>query len=479
MDKRLGGCLYYLPQTDNPVVFVRECVDRGLTLSLNTYGIKVKKYKTFAEIFSSAFNEKNIAFLLSWRFPVFFLKKIFLKKGFEIVCDYIIVPNFNNPRWFLPKNKILIKKCGNIVKPSSLKAITAWQFMRLFNWLGYPQFLFPSQLLLLKRKGINVNTKGILKDYFANIFKINNFDFILYTGTYGYYQKFNAQIMDKEGNIIAYAKIGHNEQTKKRIIHEVKILELLNNMSLLHIEVPKIILKDNLPYSSDTILIQSPPPNAYKKIIRNLEESHIIALVELFQKTAKEHVNGDILLRKLRKSFLNLVSYKTILNNKEFKDIFTIMGKTLEILDKSLNDSKITLGLSHGDFTPWNVYMGDNNLFIFDWELADFRAPLWDIYNFILHTEILIHKRDDRVILRKIVNNGSLYAHLIEKYLYQLNEEVDLNKYTSLTIYLFEILTYYIKYVVRQTEAGFKIDKETKKIINISAKLLREIIKSL
>jgi thiamine kinase-like enzyme len=48
---------------------------------------------------------------------------------------------------------------------------------------------------------------------------------------------------------------------------------------------------------------------------------------------------------------------------------------------------QIPVCLAHGDFTPWNTFLQDGRLYVFDWEYANLAWPVgFDLAHFILAT---------------------------------------------------------------------------------------------
>ncbi len=68
----------------------------------------------------------------------------------------------------------------------------------------------------------------------------------------------------------------------------------------------------------------------------------------------------------------------------------------------------------HGDFVPWNMRTdrssGKTRILPFDWESGrETGIPVWDAVNFIVVTDILVHRRQPKTILRRV---KSLFAGL-------------------------------------------------------------------
>lgn len=84
------------------------------------------------------------------------------------------------------------------------------------------------------------------------------------------------------------------------------------------------------------------------------------------------------------------------------------MPRLIAQLDRLLETVKrqgnIPFSYSHGDFTPWNMYVGRERLHVYDWEMAGPRPVLYDYFHFVFQTGVLVHRRDP-----------GLMAHEIEK----------------------------------------------------------------
>ena len=60
----------------------------------------------------------------------------------------------------------------------------------------------------------------------------------------------------------------------------------------------------------------------------------------------------------------------------------------------SLSGSPVPCGIMHGDFAPWNTQCGSDRLFVYDWESAEWDAPLgWDIFHFQAQVASLLNRR--------------------------------------------------------------------------------------
>lgn len=306
--------------------------------------------------------------------------------------EFVIMPNRKNPRWFIPNNKYVIKNIGNIVKPSSIKAIVIWNFAKFLNIFGLFGILFRS------RQYIRTDILGL--KYLNNKNSMTNY--VIYTGAPGIYQKFTIQEMIN-GKIESYTKVGIMPLAKKRIELEYNALLIIKSYSTLKVNVPKI--QDF--YEKDNILFlrQSPGDVVYKIVLRNFNSQHYDFLREL-QKIYKD-VHIQLVYDKINKA-IDFIS-----NDDIFSSSIVLIKEALKRINSVHFDSDIIrLYYSHGDFSPWNCFSNGKDLFVFDWEMGDYRTPLWDYFNFIYHKNVLLDKGDISKLLRDL-KETELFANLL------------------------------------------------------------------
>ncbi len=459
MDRRLGGCLYLAPAGDLTVV-----TDAGLSARLNLpAGARAAEPSGGAlNALGSVDGGSAVLILASTRLGDSAIKKRLAKAGLSMLSSHIVMPSFANPRWLLPNDRNLIRNCGNIVKPSSLKAKTAWRVTKALNIAGRPEIVFPDRVIMAARAG-SKNSVGVLKDFLSKVLVADEIDLIIYTGANGYYQKFTAQVMDRQAETIAYAKIASTVQARKRVEDESNALKGLGSIKLSRMKTPGHVFFGTIDGGGDTVLVQTPPPAGFSDVARVLDERHASALSELFEKTNMA-VKGSQVIARAEASLKRLSGAR----GTQRRLIEAVEGG-IKRLRAALDGKDLRLGLSHGDFTPWNVYLKGQELFVFDWELAAMRAPLWDIYNFILHSETLISGRDAKGIFAEL--KAERYSKLTGLYEERTGTGAN-DTFALLSLYLVEVLLHYIDVAARHEEAGLKRDTEGEKVTRNASMLL-------
>lgn len=479
-DRRICGLFYFVEQS-NSILITDSILEENINPCLSNNGcVNVTgsegdclSHKNLTRILAA--NEADIVlFLVKNRYHPFLIKRFLKKNNLEYLSSCIVIPSFKNPRWLLPAHKDIIKKSRDIMKPSKVKSLLALWLFHLLNIIGYPQLIFPSQLIISKRKKSNASVTGILNEFLTKKLGRKNLKTVLYSGSYGVYQKFTAQIIDKHGETIAYAKIGQGMLAKKTMEDEVRALNYLDNINFSALKHPEIISVGQLDNTSDLIMLQTPSPVNYKKFRKRLCHAHIAALEELFLKT-KKNASGNMLLEDMEND-LHRLADKMIIE----KDKFTrLLETSLKKLRKAIGKKDLVLGFSQGDFAPWNMFIGDSGLFVFDWEISTHRVPMWDLYNFVLHSEVLIFSKKHKDILSLIFDKDSIYAALISQYQKCFDKSMYFNKKVFLVITLYQIMIYYIEYTILQNEFSFQMKSTDNDLLETASAMMQEALNNI
>jgi hypothetical protein len=486
MDERLYG-LSYLTSAEgiSRIIFSRRLgnvlgiketlYQKGSNKSQELIEVNVEKKATIFEAGAASIGksgERYVLFLDDSRASLHRIKETLNNRGLIYKQTYMVVPSFKNPRWLFPESNQLTRKCGKIVKPMKFKSVVAWNLFRFLNPVGLGRFLFPARIVVAQRG----NSEGRMQQYLRKIFGRGDLAFIIYTGAYGYYQKFTVQIMDKAGNIKYFAKIGHTVQAKDRIRKEHEILIRLSNIRFNCFNLPKVLHLGYMPNTNDLVMIQGTSDGTWH-LAKTLMSEHVDALVELFNKTSLGTINGTELLAGFNVALHGI--NKSVLP-KEIDNIPERLGILVTRLKSELDGVEIPVGLAHGDFSPWNIYIKKGKAFVFDWETAKVRVPLWDMYNFIFHSELEIHSKSAHDVFEFMTGKQTKYYSLQNHYI--SNTKKDCSYYevhTFLLIYLFEISIWYLSCLTVQISAGFDEEWGETKFINAGITIIEEALSDL
>lgn len=133
-------------------------------------------------------------------------------------------------------------------------------------------------------------------------------------------------------------------------------------------------------------------------------------------------------------NFLSSIQQKV--NHKTVFDIFNFksLGKEFDPIFNQLKDYYFDVSYCHGDLSPWNFYISDNKLFIFDFETSENNVPI--TYDFVILSKSYCQMTNKLylIFLEKLIGNYFSYRNL-----YISNKELQKYMLVSLLYYLFKI----------------------------------------
>ncbi len=260
-----------------------------------------------------------------------------------------------------------------------------------------------------------------------------DFNYSIFTGTIGINRK--AIIELNQNNSTKYfVKVALTEQSKDLINNEKTILNKLNKYPYQSLTIPKIIESDKDYITIDNIA----PKNQTQS--STLNEIHLNALDEIYSKTIDTKSIQDSTYFEVIKENIAVLSNRSL--NKNFnKNKIENLIKNMKTILESLNTEKeISFAYGHNDFTPWNMFIENNHLYLFDWELAKKDIVLlYDFFHFIFQSQILISKSDYKTIFEVIathIKNNTKLKDIVQKYNIDINENYKLYLLYTVSYYL-------------------------------------------
>lgn len=274
---------------------------------------------------------------------------------------------------------------------------------------------------------------------------LNKYDctgYSIFTGTIGVNRKVILEL-NRNGKSIVFVKIAVSDSAKLLISNEVDNLSFLRKQDFEFINTPTL-----LGFDKEFGILELSNIKSKNSIqVNEFTLLHAQCLEELYLKTNTE-------IKGTKNSFFdeinsNISSSLMLLRKNDFKvgdyDMSN-MFKNLELLNSKINlNDDVWTSLAHRDFTPWNMYVNEEKLNVFDWELAEFETPLfYDYFHFIFQSSILIERKDYKQIIDSIQKTSELpeVKRIVSKY------NIDLNKYYS--YYLVYVCSYYLNKYLNQ-----------------------------
>jgi thymidylate kinase len=306
----------------------------------------------------------------SWR-----VAKKLAGQGYARAHCFGVLPSLKAPRWLLPLGDKRTTRMGlEIYNPY---APTARLRKRLLSgviemgWEGWARY----RVLIATKEQL------ALESLVHQITGEQQPAFALSLGTPGRYRKLTVQVMRPNGDILGYLKLPLTESAVERIRHEAQVLQQLWDFSVLRLHIPKILYAGQ--WENNYILFESAGPSRPGPLdFGLLHEEFLQTLRSVLTVEKPGRVLVDEVATRWRKAAANLNS-----NCQELGEM------ALEQSRLELGSATIPCGIMHGDFAPWNTRMSNGQLFLFDWEAAEWPAPiLWDVFHFHSQVESLVYR---------------------------------------------------------------------------------------
>lgn len=167
---------------------------------------------------------------------------------------------------------------------------------------------------------------------------------------------------------------------------------------------------------------------------------HVKALINLRNKTISYLPLNQT---EIWKTTINLLG---ILNRSQDERLPSGLLRKITKLTQILPQDKVIQAcLAHGDFTPWNTFVEEDRLAIYDWEMGGQRPIAHDAFHFIIQQGILVDRKPWKEIITDIQKifseKNSLVGHL------SANEQQ-----FYLQLYLLHNVVYYLHAYMQQKQ---------------------------
>ncbi|MBI1224925.1 MAG: hypothetical protein GC192_06775 [Bacteroidetes bacterium] len=266
-------------------------------------------------------------------------------------------------------------------------------FLRLYNGSGWRGFLFQLtfKTVFLLRNDWLLRSGQVHVFYketppFSGLIPPGAADkMAIFTGTVGENRKAVIAFEDVEGKSWFY-KQPLTEAAARLVANEGQVLSALVYFELEKMQAPKA-----KHFDSGLLVSDVKPQNASNSFY--LQNAHFEAVVELSERTAQQDQLGSLPFWAEITANLEALRLQPVLNGLEPKTVGKIIKKLQALYDAFDTEMTLTTTIAHGDFTPWNMYLGTEKLHVYDWELAERLPLLNDIFHFIFQSGVLVKKQ--------------------------------------------------------------------------------------
>ncbi len=265
-------------------------------------------------------------------------------------------------------------------------------------------------------------------------------NFSIFFGTVGVNKKIIFKL-SKVDNSSSYIKYSISNESSKLIDNESFYLKKILKTKNKTLSVPSVINEKK------SVMVELSDIKTKNSIqLSNLENIHINAAIEINSHFQKYHswdvIKNSYEFTSLFNSFKNFKSKNKFLDSKLLSNFSELALKNLDFIN--IKD-QVLCSLSHGDFTPWNMYIFKEKVYAFDWELASTDKPvLFDLFHFIFQSKTLLGNNSYNQFKKEIINlnKNSILKNFCE------NNNVNLNR--NYLFYLLFISSYYLQLYLNQ-----------------------------
>lgn len=281
--------------------------------------------------------------------------------------SYAVIAGRSNARWWLiPLESRSVTISGlALFQPLIMSAKLIKAAIVILSWLGLSR--------LWVRQRLFISGTSVIKQYFA---EADALMYAYFTGTNSPHRKIAVQIMNNQGCLLGYAKYTRNPQVQKLLEHEAAVLNQLHKLNLQTAYIPNVLFCGNT--GAGTLFVTDTLKTQGTRSVTSFTDAHRMFLKSLVDKTSKSPCAAPVIAENLKARVEHIVLRLSMVWQQR-------LGKALNKLFDEVQ-CILPIAMSHGDFTPWNTFIVNERLYVFDWEYAEESAPISnDIIHFTLN----------------------------------------------------------------------------------------------
>ena len=218
------------------------------------------------------------------------------------------------------------------------------------------------------------------------------------------------QLIRPDGIVVGFAKLGWSDLTKRLVQNECEILRSTEATFPHPIQAPRVLLEETTPDGRQIVVTSAVQNGPFARRKGPLSLDFVLSL-------ARSLSGGMLPISQL-----------------PYADMWRQNSIVGPFVDRAISvhgaDSRLEVGLWHGDLTPWNTSTTRRKMAIWDWEFAGKDRPIgFDLLHDVFETHRRTEGTDLDAALRSMVADGTTR-------LSTLTESTD----TIIDLYLCELL---------------------------------------
>ena len=285
--------------------------------------------------------------------------------------------------WIIPTKNM--NKGFGIYQASNIKGKIMKTFFPMIRWSKIVRKIAKCRIkkLSLRREIIQIIEKYCSEDYQCSVY-YGNLDESQQNA------KATIQVFN-QNNIFIFIKVTNNEENKKTFVKEKRALQYLERKKI--VNIPKCISIEK--FGGWSAFVQD---TTNKKIKSSFifSEAHWEFLINIYNATKciDKYQNSDICV------YFNKLS--VLMENNPQLDKNNILGRSLAYVKSWLEADEKIYTFAHGDFTPWNTYVVEGKIYVYDFEYCLKRSvPFFDFFHFICQKNLIKRGMDTKSTIRE------------------------------------------------------------------------------
>ena len=272
---------------------------------------------------------------------------------------------------------------------------------------------------------VNLLLQPQLKEYIDGLVGTENYYVAAYMGDISseLNQKVTLQIFTNE-KILCYLRISNSSEVINVMKHEIDMIDFLHEKEVANI--PEII--DTSIIGDLHIFAQKSEKKLSEKVKLEFDDRHMKCLKDIMDKT-------KILCKYEETDLYRLIQkLKSEIKIKFPKNEGMILQHSIRIIENQLKETEDYYAVSHGDFSPWNIYYNSKKeVCMYDFEYAHYEMPEYvDAFHYLT-----------KMSLYGLQNDGDKTIAVYDKYKKLLSQYIDKDTDFVYLCYLIGIISSY------------------------------------
>ena len=290
-------------------------------------------------------------------------------------------------------------------------------FLELYNGSGWRGFLFRTFFRTAWRLGLQKKARSgtfslfvrapLLLEELVQQTAANGF--AVFTGTPGENRK-AVFVLENKGSEKWYYKLPLSTAARRLVRNEHHTLHKIARQDFEALQIPEATL------IRDGVLLSNIKPLRYSNSA-SLQEIHLKALAELGSRNVEHLPLQELDAWEETEQNLKTAEQSVVCNDLPEPLVRGTIGLLRRLQHELAAAGTVPVSLSHGDFTPWNMYLSAQKLHLYDWELSCRLPLLYDLFHFEFQSAILIRHQSFPSIRKRIfqLENQEVIQGIVEK----------------------------------------------------------------